>query len=295
MRVRSWLSLLVTVLLPFGGLVRAQSDSAATPAREQLLTVPVRDASGRVMQLHARVCRPADAGPSTLVLINHGSPPNAYERPKIQLGRCDQEAAHWFLTRGYVVAYVLRRGYGDNGGRWAEDTGGCNTPDFFHAGLETAVDIDAAIEVLTELPFVKPDRAVVVGQSAGGWGAIAYDAARHPKVAAFIVMAGGRGGHHNNRPGENCRPDLLAHAAGRFGKTASTPMLWIYTRNDSYFGPSIARALWHEFTAAGGKAELEQPGDFGDDGHRLFFGPGGSVIWGPLFERYLADREITVR
>jgi dienelactone hydrolase len=281
--------------LPLGGAALGQSEALATPPREQLLAVPLREANGRVVQLHARVCRPADAAPSTLVLINHGSPPNAEERPKMLLGRCDQEAAQWFLTRGYVVAYVLRRGYGETGGRWAEDAGGCNSPDFVYAGLQTAVDIDAAIQALTELPFIKPDRAVVVGQSAGGWGAIAYDSAPHRKVAAFVVMAGGRGGHHNNRPRENCRPDLLARAAGQFGKTASTPMLWIYTTNDSYFAPPIAHALWHEFTAAGGKAEFEQPGNFGDDGHHLFFGAGGSRIWGPVVERYLAEREIEAK
>jgi hypothetical protein len=56
---------------------------------------------------------------------------------------------------------------------------------------------------------------------------------------------------------------LLADAAGRFGKTARTPMLWIYTENDSYFAPSIARAMYHSFTAAGGVADFEQPGPYG--------------------------------
>jgi hypothetical protein len=75
-----------------------------------------------------------------------------------------------------------------------------------------------------------------------------------------------------------------------FGKTATTPMLWVYAANDSYFAPSLARALWHAFTAAGGQANLQQPGPFADDGHHLFFGPGGSTVWGPLVEQYLAER-----
>lgn len=64
---------------------------------------------------------------------------------------------------------------------------------------------------------VKPSNAVVVGQSAGGWGTIAYAGAQHPNVAAFVVMADGRGGHRDFRANNNCRPDLLANAAGRFG------------------------------------------------------------------------------
>ena len=69
-------------------------------------------------------------------------------------------------------------------------------------------------------------------------------------------------------------------------------MLWIYTQNDSYFAPSIARAMHNAFTSAGGVADLEQPGPYGTDGHRLFFGPSGSAVWGPLVERYLMQQHI---
>src|ERR1039458_3569281 len=40
---------------------------------------------------------------------------------------CDQEAAQWFLTRAYVVAFPLRRGYGATGGKWAESYGSLRT------------------------------------------------------------------------------------------------------------------------------------------------------------------------
>ena len=39
------------------------------------------------------------------------------------------------------------------------------------------------------------------------------------------------------------RPDLLVDAAGRFGLTATTPMLWVYSENDQYIGPEIASSL----------------------------------------------------
>ena len=269
--------------------------AASAPIRERLMLVPLTLGHDRIVQLHARICLPDSAHPAPLVLINHGSPPVAADRPKMVLGRCDQEAAQWFLRRGYVVAFVLRRGYGETGGEWGEDQFGCGHPDFVHGGLETARDMDAAVDFLTRLPEVKPQDAIVVGQSAGGWGAIAYASAPHPKVAAFVVMAGGRGGHRDNRPHNNCRPDLLADAAGRFGKTARTPMLWIYTQNDSYFAPPIAHAMYRAFASAGGVADFEQPGPYGSDGHRLFFGPGGSAVWGPLVDRYLAERGVEPR
>jgi dienelactone hydrolase len=266
--------------------------AVSVPIRERLLLIPLALGHDRVVQLHARVCLPKSPDPATLVLINHGSPPMASDRPKMKLGTCDQEPAQWFLSRGYAVAFVLRRGYGETGGEWAEGQFDCAHADFVHEGLETAIDMDAAVGFLTRQPEISPGGAVLVGQSAGGWGAIAYASAPHPKVAAFVVMAGGRGGHRDNRPHNNCRPDLLADAAGRFGRTARTPMLWIYTENDSYFAPSIARAMYHSFTAAGGAADLVQPGPYGTDGHRLFFGPGGSAIWGPPVEKYLAQQHL---
>lgn len=269
----------------------AAAESRVSPFREELLSVPLDEGHGQVRLLKARLCRPGGDGPARLVVINHGSPPNSADRPKMKLGRCEQEASQWFLARGYAVAFALRRGYGETGGTWAEDQGGCPYPDYIRAGLETARDIDAVVGYMTTLPGIQPDGVIVVGQSAGGWGTIAYDSVQHPKVSALVVMAGGRGGHVHDHPNENCRADLLAESAGYFGKKATTPMLWIYTANDSYFAPPIAHAMWRAFTRAGGKATLEQPGAFDGDGHRLFFGPGGPAIWGPLVERYLAAQQ----
>ncbi|MSP00289.1 MAG: hypothetical protein EXR07_04440 [Acetobacteraceae bacterium] len=91
-------------------------------------------------------------------------------------------------------------------------------------------------------------------------------------------------------PHKNCRPDELARAGGVSGATASTPMLWVYAASDSDFDPGLAANMHAAFTRAGGKAELIQPGPFGSDGHRLFFGNGGSSIWGPMVRRYLDAR-----
>jgi len=251
---------------------------------------PLRDATGRVTPMKVRVCRPQTDVPARLVVINHGSPPNPADRPRMQLGRCEDEAAQWFLTRGYVVAFPLRRGYGATGGDWAERYGSCDQADYFSAGLETARDIGTAVDALTTLPFVRPDGVVVVGQSAGGWGTIAYDSVVHPKVAAFIVMAGGRGGHFHDQPNQNCHPEKLAQAAGRYGSTVTTPMLWVYAGNDTFFPPPIARALYQAFAASGGKADFEQPAHFDGEGHHLFFGVRGSEIWGPMVLRYLSEQ-----
>jgi hypothetical protein len=62
----------------------AASPGGATPVgdtREALYSVPVVDGDGRTTLLKTRVCRPPGEEPSTLVVINHGSPPSAEDRP----------------------------------------------------------------------------------------------------------------------------------------------------------------------------------------------------------------------
>ncbi len=264
--------------------------TALTPYVDEMHTVPLREAQGRAVALQARVCRALTPEVATLVVINHGT---YADRSKAKPGRCSGEAAQWFLRRGYVVMFPLRRGYGDSAGEWVEADGRCQNPNHLQAGIETARDIDAAVKYGTSLPFVKPAGVIVVGQSAGGWGTIAYAASPHERVAAYVVFAAGRGGHARDVPNSNCRPDLLVAAAGRFGRTATTPMLWIYAQNDSFFDPALAHALWEAFTRNGGKADLEQLDPYGTDGHYLLFGPQGSLIWGPIVEKYLLERGAT--
>jgi pimeloyl-ACP methyl ester carboxylesterase len=215
--------------------------AAQTTTRDQVHWVPMRDQDGAEHRLFTRICRPTGDAPAPVVLINHGSPPDADARPAMRPASCESEAVQWFLARGYLVVLGMRRGYGETGGPWAEDFGpGCGAEGYARAGLESARDLDALVTYATTLPFARPDGVVVVGQSAGGWATVAYDSRPHPKVVAMVSMAGGRGGHQQKLANHNCRPDELARAAGLYGATASTPMLWVFTANDSFFAPQIA-------------------------------------------------------
>ena len=284
------LVLLAGCAVPAGPSAIGPAGPADGPWRQQSHGIPAQDADGTPRVLAGRICRPATEAPARLVVIAHGSPPIAADRPKMVLARCDSEAARWFLSRGYVVAFALRRGYGATGGPYMETSANCTVQSYARAAREAARDVSAIVAYATSLPFVRPEGAVVVGQSAGGWATLGIDSETHPKVIALVSMAGGRGGRVDNVPGRNCHPENLAAAAGELGRTATTLMLWIYTGNDSYFAPPIADSIYQAFTAAGGKVELQRLRPFGADGHSLFFGPGGSVIWGPLIERYLAQQ-----
>ena len=262
-------------------------------AREQLHWVPYPAApASQQTLLLMRVCRPPGDAQVKLAVINHGSPPVSDRRPSMEPTRCDREATRWFLDRGFAVAYPMRRGYGRTGGKWAESYGKCETPDYHSAGLTSANDVQAAIAYAQSLPFVRREATVVVGQSAGGWAMIAL-ASRNPKnVAALINFAGGRGAHHDNLPNNNCKPAALVDAAARFGATARQPMLWVYTGNDTYIGPPISRPMHEVFVRAGGVARFEFVDRYSSEGHNLFFGDGGSKIWGPMIERHLAERGV---
>jgi dienelactone hydrolase len=290
--MRYWVGLLLTVAwIGAAGAQQAPGPDGNPegPWRMQIHWVPL-DVGGIRYLLHARVCRPPGEAPARVVVIAHGSPPDAGARPGMKPVSCDSEAARWFLDRGFAVIASMRRGYGATGGYWAEGAGKCPDVDYMRAGLESARDIAATIEYAATLPFAKPNGMVLVGQSAGGWGVIAYNATPHPRVTAIVNMAGGRGGHQEFTANSNCRPDLLAAAAGQLARGATTPMLWVYSDNDSYFAPAIAAALYAAYAQNGGHAEFQRPGSFGNDGHRLFFGTGGSHVWGPMVERHLATR-----
>jgi dienelactone hydrolase len=255
--------------------------------RQQQVWIPE---PGSERGLFTQICRPASLVPARVVVINHGSPGPNTERSAMRPESCDSEAVQWFLARGFMAVLPMRRGFGATGGPMAESSGPCEMPDYVAAGQAGATDIAAAVDYATALPDARPDDAVVIGQSLGGWGVIAYGSLPHPRVSALISMAGGRGGWAGGQPGVNCRPDLLARAAGIFAQGAHTPMLWIYARNDSFFPPDVVGAMARAYVSAGGTLDLVQPDAFGRDGHFLFFGTGGSRIWGPAVEHYLTDR-----
>lgn len=275
-------------------LLMASCAAGGTVWRAADISVPVRNDDGSTTTLVGRVCRPTGDNPAVVVVIAHGSPPSAADRAAETLADCDDEAPSWFLKRGFLVVQTLRRGYGATGGNWAEAYGSCSSPDFVHAGLQTARDIAATVDAATVLPYARPDGAVVVGQSAGAWGTLAYDSVTHPKVAALVAMAPGRGGHRYDEPNENCAPDRLVAAAGRYGATSRSPLLWVNTANDSYFGVDLVQAMQAAFRTSGGVLTPAHLGSYDRDGHRLFFGDGGSGLWGPVAEAYLRKHGIAI-
>ncbi|MCX7930924.1 MAG: dienelactone hydrolase [Rhodovarius sp.] len=257
----------------------------AAAAEGELLRLPGPDGS----ELLTRLCRPDSPDPAPLLLLNHGAQPRAELRAALEPFPCDAEPIRWFLARGFAVAAPLRRGYGGSSGAFVESFGPCEDPDYLRVGRETARDIRAALAALLGSPGILPDGAVVLGESAGGWGSIALAAEGVPGVVGIINVAGGRGGWAGGRARNNCAPDRLVEAMSEFGRTARLPMLWLYAANDSYFWPALAAQLFDRFVAEGGIAEMAMFRAVPGDGHYFFFAEGASALWGPRVELFLAS------
>ncbi len=253
------------------------------PARRQLWHIPAAHPS---VMMRAHVFRPKGAGPFPLVVINHGSSQNP-ERRQLAAIPDFALAAHWFVERGFAVVVPQRPGHGETGGPYLEDQGGCEDADFLAAGIRTADSIRAAMRFMLGQPFVQKSGVVVVGQSAGGWGALALARHNPPEVRAVVNVSGGRGGRAYNRDNNNCAPARLEATAAEYGRGARVPTLWLYGQGDRFFGPDLARRLAAAFASGGGKAEFHLLPDFGAQGHDLLGSRDALPVWGPIVARFL--------
>ncbi|WP_407178528.1 alpha/beta hydrolase family protein [Bradyrhizobium sp. STM 3562] len=263
-----------------GGLRRIQEEVWALP-----LTIPTL----------AYVVHPVDKGPFPLVVMNHGVSLNARERSFFPLVEF-RDAAMWFARRGNTVVAPTGSGYGaaaldvpEQGlyGVFYSKIGNCDNPNFHDAGLAVALLDKWIIEYLTDQKLIVPDKTVVVGQSAGGWAAIALSSRNLPSVRAIITFAAGRGGRVGGKPNNNCAPDKLVEATADFGRTARTPMLWIYSENDTFFGPALTKRMHEAYAAGGGNAEYHMLPPFGSDGHFLVDAADAIPLWSPLVTEFL--------
>jgi dienelactone hydrolase len=255
--------------------------------REQLWIVPSGD-EARV--LRATVFRPAEdaaygaAIRRPLAVINHGTSDDTRLSVSMPVFYW---LSRWFVERGYVVVLPQRRGHGATGGVLAEVIGTCADPDHITSGQIAADDIEAVITYMSRQPGIAPDKTIVVGVSTGGWASLAL-ASRNPEgVQAVVNFAGGRGGHAGGRPNSVCGESKLAEAAGAYGSTARVPTIWLYAKNDSYFGPRLARSMSQAWLRAGGSAELHVLPPHGAEGHGLADDRSGLDVWGPVVDRFL--------
>ena len=261
---------------PFGAV-----GGEGEPNRMQQWLVPTPLAD---VQSHAVLFRPPGEGPFQLAVIAHATTQNALRRA--QMPQPEYRALATFLVaRGFAVLVPERPGHGSTGGKYLEDQGGCDEADYARAGRATADEIATAMNFMRRQSFIRPNGAIVVGHSAGGWGALAL--AGQTDVSAIILFAAGRGGRANDVPNEICAPHTLKAAAAEFGKGAKVQVTWFAAANDSYFAPAFSKQLAEAFRSAGGKVNFVALPAHGGEGHWLPEAESGVKLAAPELERAL--------
>ena len=196
--------------------------------------------------------------------------------------------SRWFVDRGFAVVMPQRRGHGATGGRSLNRSAIAPTPTTSAPASSRPRMSAPPSDFMVRQPFVDPTRVLVVGVSTGGWASLALASQRPDLMAAVVNFAGGRGGHAWGRKNAVCGADELVKAVHDFAVSARAPTLWLYAKNDSYFGPALAAKMASAWTEAGGKAEYDPLPVLWDDGHDIVDDRAGWDVWGKNLDHFLA-------
>jgi dienelactone hydrolase len=259
------------------------------PNRAQAWLVPSGDPG---VASHAVLFRPSGEGPFRLAVIAHASTQNVLLRAQMPQPEYRPLAA-LLVAKGFAVLVPERPGHGATGGQYLEDQRGCDEADYARSGRATADEIATATTYLRGQPFIRRDGTVIIGHSAGGWGALALANADPAEIAAIIVFAAGRGGHANDFPNQICAPHALLVAAGEFGHGARVPVSWLVAANDTYFSPDFSRKLADAFRAGGGKADFRVLPAYDGEGHWMAETENGVKLVAAELDRALKGLPLT--
>ena len=186
---------------------------------------------------------------------------------------------------------VLRRGYGTSPGGKVDSFGTCGNPDYRGALAVSVADLQAAIAAMKARSDVTTDGMIAIGHSAGGLATVGLTAQAPAGLAAAINFAGGRG---SSRAGMVCGDKVLVDTFRQMGTTSRTPMLWVYAKNDSFFGPALAHRFRDAFVSGGGRVTFIDAPAFGSDGHFLFSVDSAST-WTPYVDNFLRAQNLPAR
>ena len=179
-----------TVIVGLAASAFADDQPANRAIREEVWAIPA------TLPTFAYVVRPVGDGPFPLVVMNHGVSLSQRDRSFFPLVEF-RDAAMWFARRGYMVVAPSGSGYGaaalDDPERglysvFYSKIGGCDNPNFRDAGLAVALIDKWIIEYMADQKLIVPDNVIVVGQSAGGWAAMALSSRNLPAVRPLLPL-----------------------------------------------------------------------------------------------------------
>lgn len=273
---RRWSIFLAAILLPVSHLYASDAQEPMNLALNEQVFFVKNSYGIFSTSLETTLFKPDGDGPFPVVVINHGK---AEGNPRFQKRARYLVAGRELVRRGYVVVMPMRGGFSNSTGNYIGS--GCN---FESNGREQAEDVRAVLDHVTKLPFVDPQRIVVMGQSHGGLTTTAFGIQPYPGVLGLINFAGGL--RYTSCVGWEAN---LVRAFEAYGAKNRYPMLWFYGDNDSYFSRPLVDRIYAAYTASGGQAKLVAFGNFKGDAHTLFADQDGLKIWWPEVRAFLRE------
>jgi dienelactone hydrolase len=228
--------------------------------------------NNRTVRLEGLVVKRSDlTGKLPIALITHGK--SSHLADMLESKALDYAGpARDLARRGYLSVVVMRRGFGQSDGPMAASVT-CATTSFASRFAADADDLQGAMEAAAKRPDADPTRVIAIGVSAGGASVVALGARNPSGLRAVISVSGGL------RMPDCSKEDVLVNAYKEFGEKSRVPNLWIYARNDSFFGPELVERLQSAFLDGGGDVKLVMYEKFGKEGHGLFTAAAGKLQW----------------
>lgn len=265
--------------------------------REQIWRVPVpaRRGAAEAVLLEATLFRPPGEGPFPLAIFSHGQPGDPAGRRRMVRPRYPL-ASRFLVDEGFAVLLPTRRGFGASEGEFLGGTDGCQRIDLENNADTAANDILAVRDwAVANMSFLRGDRLLLAGQSAGGFGSLAAIGRPDASVAGVVNFSGGlRAGDGQSLGGGYCEgwQDRLVLSMERLGSRApakAVPTLWLYAQNDLYFGFGLAPRMHEAWQRAGGQARFVEIASAARDGHGFVDDPATVGQWRGPARRFLEE------
>ncbi|MBA2398312.1 MAG: dienelactone hydrolase family protein [Bradyrhizobium sp.] len=275
---------------------RTQASPTDHPALlEETTFLDIRAPEGNY-RLEALIVRLAAAkGRLPVALLTHGKPRLPSELVKMRAALMSPQARD-LAYRGYLAVAVVRRGYGVSGGTPGQPANAayakCNDADLRRYFALESDDLERALRVVAGRADADAAQMIALGASVGGGAVLALAARNPPGLKAAVNFAGAM--RITDTQGElSCPQEMPIAALASFGSRTKTPTLWVYSENDSNFGPDAARKTYAAYVAQGGVATLKmvsslQPGD----GHNVFELPAGRQHWLAALDPFLRAQSL---
>jgi dienelactone hydrolase len=263
----------------------------------QIAHIPmeVTDEAGGRASMVAGIYLPAGPAPFPVLVYSHGRSATELDRSETTVLDLRGHVRYW-LKKGFAVVAPIRPGYGETGGEDHEDSGvrydifgNCwGQPEFDRSASAAAKAVLATLAWVRDQPWANATRIVLAGASMGGLASIASASTNPDGVVAYINFSGGTGGSGERRPEHSCGSEAMEALMSDYGRTTHVASLWLYAKNDSFWGASWPRAWHRAYATAGNPTHFVMTEAVPNaDGHLLL--SRGSRLWTEHVDRFLEE------